>query len=241
MDCRAAVHPKPMTHHIPHPHIPIYDDRDLPMWGRVSMTVGPWLGYGVLLLAAGLIYNYQTVLFLITMFIGAFIGGGKLIVFAGAVEGAPVGIWPLAGVVVWGDLATACFLVANIDWLNRIPSLGPKIEAAHEAGHRVLSTHRWMRRAAFFGLIFFIAVPFQGTGAVIGVLLGRILGLTRKAMVLAVLLGSSLGALAMALLAHFGRDEVAAIAKNPWLGILTLAAVLLAMWFFGRKFMGNSK
>jgi len=218
----------------------MYDEHDLPMWGRVLMTVGPWLGYGVLLLLAGLIYNYQTVLFLLTMFIGAFIGGGKLIVFAGAVEGAPVGVWPLAGVVVWGDLATACFLVANIEWINRIPALGPKIAAAHAAGHRVLATHSWMRRATFFGLIFFIAVPFQGTGAVIGVLLGRILGLTRKAMVLAVFAGSSLGALAMAQLAHFGREEVAAIAKNPWLGVITLVLVLLAMWYFGRKFMGET-
>jgi len=231
---------RPHIPQLPHPHIPMYDERDLPLWGRVALTVGPMLGYGILLLLAGLIYDYKTVLFLISMFIGAFIGGGKLIVFAGAVEGAPVGIWALAGVVVWGDLATACFLVANIDALNRIPALGPKIQAAHDAGHRVLATHRWMRRAAFFGLIFFIAVPFQGTGAVIGVLLGRILGLTRKAMVLAVIAGSSLGAVAMALLAHFGRAEVAAIAKNPWLGVVTMVLVLGAMWYFGRKFMGEA-
>jgi len=230
-----------MPHHLPHPHIPIRNELDLPLWGRLIMTIGPWAGYGLLLLLAGLLSNYKTVLFLITMFVGAFVGGGKLIVFAGAVDGAPVGIWALAGVVVWGDLATACFLVANIDYLNRIPSLGPKIVKAHEAGHRVLLTHPWMRRAAFFGMISFIAVPFQGTGSVIGVLIGRILGLTRTAIVLAVIAGSSIGALAMALLAHFGRDEVAAIAKNPWLGIVTLVLVLLTMWYFGRKFLGESK
>jgi hypothetical protein len=218
----------------------MYDERDLPLWGRVVLTVGPWAGYGVLLLLAGLLYNYKTVLFLISMFVGAFIGGGKLIVFAGAVEGAPVGIWPLAGVVVWGDLATACFLVANIDYFNRIPALGPRIAAAHAAGHRVLLAQPWMRRAAFYGMIVFIALPFQGTGSVIGVLIGRILGLTRTAIVLAVIVGSSIGALAMALLAHFGRAEVAAIAKNPWLGVATLILVLLAMWYFGRKFMGEA-
>jgi len=232
---------RPHLPQLPHPHIPMNDERQLPLGPRVALTLGPILGYGVLLLLAGLFYGYKTVLFLISMFVGAFIGGGKLIVFAGAVEGAPVGIWALAGVVVWGDLATACFLVANIEALNRIPALGPKIAAAHEAGHRVLMNQSWMRRAAFYGMIVFISLPFQGTGSVIGVLIGRILGLTRWAMVLAVIAGSSLGALAMALLAHFGRAEVAAIAKNPWLGLVTLALVLLAMWYFGRKFMGEGK
>lgn len=215
-----------------------HDESPMGLKARLAMTLGPIGGYILLLLAAGILSGYRMVLFLASMFLAAFVGGGKFIVFAGAVPGSPVGIWPLAAIVVWGDMATVCFLVANIEALNRIPRLGTRIAQAHAAGHQVLATHTWMRRAAELGLIVFIALPFQGTGSVIGVILGRILGLSRGAIVLSVFAGSTLGALAMSLLAYLGRAEIAAASRNPWLGVLTLVLVFSLMWYLGKRFLG---
>ncbi len=222
--------PIPITHD---------DDAHLGLAARIALTLGPIAGYVVLLLGAGILYGYRMVLFLASMFLAAFVGGGKFIVFAGAVPDSPVGIAPLVAIVVWGDMATVCFLVANIDALNRIPRLGARIAQAHATGHQVLATHPWMRRMAELGMITFIALPFQGTGAVIGTILGQILGLSRKAIVASVFVGSTLGALGMALLAHLGRAEVAAAARNPWLGVATLAVVFGLMWYLGKRFLGS--
>lgn len=216
------------------------DERPLRLSYRLALTVGPIAGYILLLLIAGIMYDWKMVLFLSSMFLAAFVGGGKFIVFTGAIPGAPVGIWPLAAVVVWGDMATVCFLIANIEALHRIPRLGVRIAHAHTMGHQVLKNHPWMRRAAEVGLILFIALPFQGTGSVIGVILGRILGLSRGAIVLSVFFGSTLGALAMSTLAYLGRAEIAAAARNPWLGVVTLVVVFSLMWYFGKRFLGST-
>jgi len=212
----------------------------LPLWARLLMTLGPLVAFGVMLLLVGIFSTYKTVLFIVTMVIGSFVGGGKLVVFAGAAASAPVDIWPLAALVVLGDMATALILVSNMHVIYRIPALGVHLARAREAGFVVLQTHPWMRRVTFFGLATFVAVPFQGTGAVLGVFLGRILGLSRAGILMAVLAGAIAGASAMALLASMGEKKIAFLAANPVLGVITIAITLLLTVILGRWFLGQA-
>lgn len=105
----------------------------------------------------------------------------------------------------------------------------------------MLKIHKWMRRAAELGLVVFIATPFQGTGALFGVVLGRILGLSRLAIFLSTLIGSTLGAMIVAFAGHIGEDEIVTLAGNPILGIIALAISLAMTYLLGRWFLGQGK
>lgn len=213
----------------------------LPRWARLLMTIGPMAGFGLALLVANLVAGHAAWVFIISMTVGGFLGGGKLVILAGAIESAPVGMLPLAGLVVFGDVSTALVIVANMHHLYRIPAVGRRLAVAREAGFRVLRSHKWMRRAAEVGLGLFVAVPFQGTGAVLGVVLGRILGLSRPAILISILVGSSIGSASVVLVGYLGREEIAVIADNPLLGIATVGASLGLTFILGRWFLGQRR
>lgn len=176
--------------------------------------------------------------FIAGMTVGGFVGGGKLVVLAGAIDTAPLGTWPIAAMVLFGDVSTAVIMLANMHLLYKIPALGKRLAAARKAGYKVLHTHKWMRRAAEVGVVVFVSLPFQGTGAVLAVFLGRILGLSRRVIVVCIALGAATGASAIALLANMGSTEITKIAENPILGIVTIAITLLITFILGRKFLG---
>ncbi|MBN2341885.1 MAG: small multi-drug export protein [Deltaproteobacteria bacterium] len=203
------------------------------------MTIGPLCVFGIVLVTTYFLIDFKAMLFVLSMSVGGFVGGGKLVVLAGAIESAPIGVWAIASLVVLGDLATTLVIIANMHHLYRIPGLGRRLAAAREAGYRVLDTHKWMRRMTIAGLCVFVAVPFQGTGAVLGVILGRILGLSRLVIVGAVFLGASIGVSLVAVLAGFAADEITMLAENPVLGVFTVAASLVGTIFLGRWFLGN--
>ncbi len=205
------------------------------------MTIGPVVGFGLILLATALWVDRASAIFLLGMTVGGFVGGGKLVILAGAVMDAPVSMLPLAGMVVYGDLSTALVIMANMHHLYRIVAVGRRLAAAREAGFRILRIHKWMRRTAELGLVIFVAAPFQGTGALLGVVLGRILGLSRLAIVSTTLLGSSIGASLVVLAGKLGQDEIAKLADNPVLGFGTVIVTLTVTFYFGKWFMGQSR
>ena len=213
----------------------------LSLWLRFLMTIGPLLAYGLILLVAAILSGRDAAFFLLSMTIGGFIGGGKLVILAGAVSTAPVKIWTLAGLVVYVDIATALIIMANMHLLYRIPALGRRLAMAREAGFRVLTLHKWMRRAAEIGLSLFIAVPFQGTGAVLGVVLGRILGLSRLAIFFTILGGSTVGSVLVAFVGNMGRDEITKLVDAPLLGLAAVGGSLLTTFLLGRWFVGQNR
>lgn len=215
--------------------------RPLPPSTRLLMTVGPFLGLGLILLATAIAADRMAVLFLSSMFVGGFIGGGKLVILAGAIETAPVGAWPLAAMVVYGDAATALVIMANMHHLYRIPALGRRLARAREIGFQVLSTHKWMRRAAELGLVVFVAMPFQGSGAVLGVVLGRTLGLSRRAIFACTVIGSAAGSALVALAGEVGHEEITGLAHNPALGLCGVVVLLTAGLLLGRWFLGYGR
>ncbi|OGR13991.1 MAG: hypothetical protein A2341_24735 [Deltaproteobacteria bacterium RIFOXYB12_FULL_58_9] len=224
----------------PHPDLEGEAFRPPPRWVGLLATIGPLVGFGLILLAAFQLAGYSTAIFVLSIAIGGFVGGGKLVILAGAIETAPVGVWPLAALVVYGDLATALVIVSNMYHVYRVPALGRRLAAAREAGFRVLRTHKWMRRAAEVGLAVFVAVPFQGTGAVLGVVLGRLLGLSRLAILVSITIGSTSGAALIAVLGVVARDEITKLADNSFLGIASIVISLLTTFLLGKWFLGRS-
>ncbi|HUT36566.1 MAG TPA: small multi-drug export protein [Planctomycetota bacterium] len=225
----------------------------LPRRLRLAMTIGPLGGFALILCIAWAVTGaFGTVIWLTGIEIGSFIGFGKFVIFGGVVRDVimnifhyvpttdPPGPWALAATVVYGDIATATVLLANMSVLYRMGSLGRRLAACHASGRQVLRVHPWMRRMAWVGVAVFVAAPFQGTGAVIGTILARILGISWFSTLTATAAGSVAGCAGMAVLGHYARDRVQAIAEHPIVLVVVLALTVGVLVVLGRWFLGQA-
>lgn len=210
----------------------------LPAWVRLLMSAGPLLGFGLVLAWLYLGHGQAAGTFVLGAGVGGFVGGGKLVVLAGAAATAPFGTWELAALVVYSDVAAALFILANVQLLYRLPLVGRRFAAARAAGYRLLAANGWMRRLAWLALVLFVALPLQGTGALLGVVIGRIMGLSRGAIVAGTAAGSAVGASAVAALGNLGRDQVDWLLTHPEIGIATAALTIGVTYLVGRRLLG---
>jgi len=93
---------------------------------------------------------------------------------------------------------------------------------------------------AWVGVAVYVAAPFQGTGAVIGTILARILGMSWFSTLTATAAGSLVGCVALALLGHYARARVQAIAAHPVALLVALGLTLVILLVMGRWFIGQS-
>ncbi len=129
------------------------------------------------------------------------------------------------------DVLTGLFLVWNFDLLYRVPFLGPLLRVMEAKGLLFLEANPWVRRVAFMGVVLIVIVPFQGTGAVMGSIVGRLIGLgpwrTLGAIVIGGYTGVTLVLSASLLIAFLGR-------LNLWIGlgvVLVLVALGYGVWW----------
>jgi len=130
-----------------------------------------------------------------------------------------------AASIAFLDVVTALFLVWNFDFTKKVPLLGEAIELTEDKGRRVLEKRTWVRRFAFTGLVFFVMVPFQGSGAVVASILGRIIGMDPYKVFVAITTGSVIGCFSVAYLADI---VVSAFKSGFALGVCSLLVCILA-------------
>lgn len=140
----------------------------------------------------------------------------------------------LFGMVVYMDMMVAMMFVFHAAFLFKIPWIGPRLHDLAKDGHFILRKHPWIRRAAFVGLVAFVAFPLAATGSVGGAILSRILGMSRVRAFCAIVTGSLVGCGMM----YFGSQVINRLLPrdSPWAtfgGIAVIAAiiVLLNVWY----------
>lgn len=212
----------------------------LPPAAQLALVVGPLAGFGLILVVTALSLSPAAAGFVASLAAGTFVGGGKLVILAGAVESAPVGHWPLAALVVYIDVATAMVVMGSMPHLYRLPGIGRRLAAARASGERLLERNLWMRHATWLSLAGFVAVPFNGTGALMGAVLGRLMGLSRSSIVTATGAGSLVGSTVLALVGEYWAERIDALAERPLLGLAVVAVVIVfstlgARWLMGGK------
>jgi uncharacterized membrane protein len=204
-----------------------------------ALILGPLAGFGLILFVTGVLLHPGAAGFLASVSVGTFVGGGKLVILAGALENAPVSHWEIAALVVYIDLATALVVLGGIQRFHRVRGVGRRIGAARASSARLLQRNPWMRRIAFATLAGFIAVPLNGTGALVGALLGRLMGLSRVAIVTATACGSVAASLALALASDLWAERINALVARPYLGLLSVAFVLTVTVLISRWALGG--
>jgi uncharacterized membrane protein len=151
--------------------------------------------------------------------------------------------WVLVALVItFADIVTALFFVWNFDYAKKVPILGPWITNFEKKNSNIMSEKKWLQGMTYVGLVFFVFVPLQGTEAVGGSVLGRILGLKPWTVFSAILFGSLTGSLATAYIsvtigtALFGM--FATTLAKVILGIILLiafASISFFLWWFRKK------
>nr|WP_303716617.1 small multi-drug export protein [Methanoculleus marisnigri] len=124
------------------------------------------------------------------------------------------------------DVAVSLFVVWNFDLALKIPLVGRVLESGMTMGRNYTETLPWLRRFSTIGLILFIFFPLQGTGAMNGAILGRLLGLEKFRVFWCVCIGSIVSSLIIAL----GADVLLDVYRqDPTLGIGLLVGIVVAI------------
>ncbi|MGE0190831.1 MAG: small multi-drug export protein [Planctomycetota bacterium] len=163
-------------------------------------------------------------------------GLGTTVVFGKAVldgaEWLTLGTWDLALIVMWVNAASAFFYTWNLDLLERVPKIGPALHQMREDAQLTVTERPWIRRLSTVGVGMFVISPLPGSGALGGSIVGRLIGLSRRATALAVTWAGVIVCLVYAMLGEKVRKAVEDVPL--WIkiggGVLGLALI----WLFLR-------
>jgi len=106
--------------------------------------------------------------------------------------GLGLGIPPvsLISFITFTDAVFALFLVWNFDYAKKIPGIGELVERVEERGEKALIKYKWAKRFGFIGLVAFVIFPLQWTGAGVGSIVGRLIGMPPLITWIAVIIGT---------------------------------------------------
>ena len=183
--------------------------RSHPLLLRLSHTLLPVVFTAVLVAVIGVMTSWPKVIALITAAAIELSGPGKFIILGGASDVYPLSPFELAALVTYMDCIAAFFLVFNMDLLYRIRSIGPALQDMEEFGHTVLENNRWIRSASFAGVVLFVMFPISGTGALGASVLGRLLGMNRYRIMIAIFTGAFVACFGLAMLAGTIHPDIA--------------------------------
>lgn len=143
--------------------------------------------------------------------------GKETIIPAGIIAGINPIIMALS--IAYVDIIVALFLVWNYDFTKKIPLIGKFIEKIEKIGKTTSSKYNWIKPLRFIGIMLFVMVPFQGSGGLVGSIIGRLIGMKPINIFLAISSGSIFGCL---LIAYFADIILSIIVRNLLFGILII-------------------
>ena len=152
----------------------------------------------------------------------------------------PVSVNPLsiALAVAFIDIVIALFLVWNYDLAKKIPIVGKFMQKVEYIGKSSSDKYRWIKPLRFIGIILFVMVPFQGSGGLVGSIVGRLIGMKPWNTFIAISIGAIVGCL---LIAYFSEAILSVFVKNFLLGLLIIIILFIIgiMIFISKKINKN--
>ncbi len=200
----------------------------------LSKFFGPvFLGFGVLG-SVGLLLSEQlrmTYWPLLTAYFFPPLGKESIIPF-----GISQGIHPvlMALSIAFIDIVVALFLVWNYDLAKEIPLVGSFMKKVEEKGRGVEDKYGWIKPLRFIGIVLFVIIPFQGSGGMVGSIVGRLIGMTPRNTFLAICIGAVTGTL---LIAAFSNAFflLASYSLSLSIGLLALVIITAVSYYVLKK------
>jgi uncharacterized membrane protein len=154
-----------------------------------------------------LVYGFRTMNHALVAAGVSLFGAGTTVVFGEAALGDKVfdlqlNTWALAYIVMYVNAVSAYFYAYNLDLLQKVPKIGPYMRRARMNSVAMLRQRPWIRRWAVVGVGLFVLTPLPGSGALGGALMGRIVGVSKRATTISVAVAGVIVAGAYAMLAN---------------------------------------
>tara|TARA_R110002096_G_scaffold436086_1_gene667127 strand:- start:9434 stop:10018 length:585 start_codon:yes stop_codon:yes gene_type:complete len=134
---------------------------------------------------------------------------GKFLPVWGMTDGSRFGPYELAVLSSVRDTVVALVLIYGLDALCRFARIGRTISKLQARSEALVIRFPRMHESSSVGLLIFVLLPIPGTGAIVGTVLGSVLGMRRQAILFAVSAGSLLGAMIIAIIAVHGGHMLA--------------------------------
>ena len=141
--------------------------------------------------------------------------------------------------IAFVDIMVALFLVWNYDLAKTIPLVGDFMVKVENIGKRSSDKYGWVKPLRFIGIVLFVMVPFQGSGGLVGSILGRLIGMKPQNTFLAITIGSLVGC---TLIAFFADAILDVLVTNFLYGILIIIVLLVIgiMIFVSKKALNKN-
>lgn len=156
--------------------------------------------------------------------------------------GILAGINPLlmALSIAFVDIIVALFLVWNYDLAKKIPLVGKFIIKVENIGETSSNKYSWIKPLRFIGIVLFVMIPFQGSGGLMGFIVGRLIGMKPWNIFFAISTGTITGCL---LIAYFAEAILSVLIQNFLLGLLIviILVVIGIMVFVYKKTVKKNK
>ena len=141
--------------------------------------------------------------------------------------------------IAFVDIVVALFLLWNYDFAKKIPIIGNFMDKVEKIGRSSSDKYSWIKPLRFLGLILFVMVPFQGSGGLVGSIVGRLIGMKPWNTFFAISLGAIIGTL---LIAYFSEAILSVFVKNFLFGLLIVIILLvIGIMVFVYKNIKNHK
>ena len=130
----------------------------------------------------------------------------------------------MALTIAFVDIIVALFLLWNYDLAKKIPLIGKFMIKVENIGKSSSDKYGWIKPLRFIGIVLFVMVPFQGSGGLVGSILGRLVGMKPWNTFFAISIGAITGCL---LIAYFADAILSVFVKNILLGVLIIIILLV--------------
>ena len=133
----------------------------------------------------------------------------------------------MALTIAFVDIIIALFLLWNYDLAKKIPIVGKFMEKIENIGKSSSDKFSWIKPLRFIGIVMFVMVPFQGSGGLVGSIMGRLFGMKPLNTFFAITIGAITGCL---LIAYFSDAILNVFVQNFLIGLL-IVMILLVIGF----------
>jgi uncharacterized membrane protein len=146
----------------------------------------------------------------------------------------------IALTIAFVDIVVALFLVWNYDLAKKIPLIGRFMAKVEDIGRGSSQKYGWIKPLRFIGIVLFVMVPFQGSGGLVGSIIGRLIGMKPWNIFYAITIGTILGCI---LIAYFAQAILSAFVTNFLVGLLIVIIIIVIgiMIYAYRRSQKNSK
>ena len=166
-----------------------------------------------------------------TIIPAALIGGAAVAALIAGIIGMPIDpaeitgfpLWVVVLAIVGMDIAVAAFITFNFDLLLKIPFIGNWLRWIMRGADNIIQSKKWIRDLSSAGLLLFMYIPLQGSGAMTTSVIARLLNYPPMLAIGLVTIGSLISSLTVGL----GISSIIKLWEvNPLLAVLEVVAII---------------